>query len=91
MTVREQVLVSPEEREAFRRRAEVEGVSLSAWLRAAGRERLAEAEEGDRLDSQETLRAFFDACDEREHGREPDWEEHLDVIRKAQRSGEAAS
>ncbi len=35
-----QVLLDEAEREEFRRQAEREGVSLSAWLRRAARERL---------------------------------------------------
>ena len=91
MTVRIQVLLSAEEREAFRRRAAGEGLSLSAWLREAGRDRLEEAKKRSRLDTPDTLREFFRVCDEREEGAEPDWEEHLRVIGTARRSGEADS
>src|SRR5438094_78621 len=40
MSSRVQVILSDEDREAFRLQAEREGVSLSAWLRDAGRRRL---------------------------------------------------
>jgi len=33
------------------------------------------------------LRAFFEACDERETGREPDWAEHREVIEESIRKG----
>jgi hypothetical protein len=69
------VLVDDGEREQFRRQAEREGLSLSAWLRRAGQERL-EARQGRRLSSLRDLKAFFRAADARETGREPDWEEH---------------
>lgn len=91
MTVRIQVLLGADEREAFRRRASAEGLSLSAWLREAGRERLVEAEKRERLDTPAALREFFLVCDGREEGAEPDWEEHLRVIRASRRSGEADS
>jgi hypothetical protein len=84
---RVQVLVSEQEKEAFREMAEREGVSLSAWLRKAGLERLAESEQRDRLDSPEKLRAFFAACDERESGAEPDWDDHKRMIEASKRSG----
>lgn len=32
------------------------------------------------MDTVEELRAFFSACDCREEGREPDWQDHLAVI-----------
>jgi hypothetical protein len=41
-----------------------------------------------RLDNQK-LKAFFMACDAREHGREPDWKEHLAVIEQSKRAGMA--
>jgi len=37
---RVQVLLEKQEREQFRREAEREGLSLSAWLRRAGQDRL---------------------------------------------------
>lgn len=40
--------------------------------------------------SGQELEAFFARCDERERGREPEWEQHLEVInrfREGERSG----
>lgn len=82
---RVQVLVPEEEREAFRREARKEGRSLSAWLREAGRARLASTKT--KHMSLEELNAFFAASDVREQGREPDWEDHLKVIEASIRSG----
>ena len=31
------------------------------------------------METVEELRAFFSACDRREEGREPDWQDHLAV------------
>lgn len=86
MTSRIHIVVDEEDKERFRRQAEREGKSLSAWLREAARARLAECRPAD-LDTPERLRAFFDACDDRESAPEPDWEEHLRVIERSARSG----
>lgn len=80
------ILIDDAEHERFRRQAAREGKSLAAWLRDAAREKLAAAEDGMRMDTVEELRAFFAACDARERGREPDWEEHRRVIEESIRS-----
>lgn len=86
MSDRLQVVVSPEERESFRRQAKREGLSVSAWLRRLGR---AQVEEHDRpgLRTAEDLRAFFHSIRERRTGREPDWEEHKAAIEKSRVEG----
>lgn len=78
------------ERERFRRQAEIEGQSLSAWLRDAGRERL-EARRQRRPATRQSLRALFKACDAREKGREPDWEQHLAVMKLSRARGTSGS
>jgi hypothetical protein len=90
MAVRVQVILDAAEREEFRRRANAEGLSLSAWLRQAGRERL-QAEAGRRLASVEDLREFFARQAERELGREPGWDEHEHIIEQSRRSGAATT
>lgn len=85
-SVRIQVVVDPEERARFRAQAEQEGRSLSEWLREAGRQRLADSARP-RLATSDDLRSFFERCDRHEAGREPDWEEHLAVIRRSRASG----
>jgi hypothetical protein len=87
--VRVQVLMSAEERERFRRMAREEGLSLSAWLRRAGLERLEAAGTRRRLDEPARLDAFFRECDAREPGTEPDWENHLRVMRGSRRAGQS--
>ena len=84
------MILGDEEREIFRRRATAEGVSLSAWLREAGRRRLAE-EAPSSLDSVDELRRFFAALPDTEGGREPDWEQHLAVIQASRSEGSGAS
>lgn len=89
---RVQVVMSEEERDRFRGQARREGLSLSAWLRTAGQERLAKAFERPRMQTREALDAFFQQCDEREKsGSEPDWEEHLKVIASSRRSADSGS
>jgi hypothetical protein len=80
MSERIHIVLDPVEKERFRRLAEREGKSLSEWLRDVARARADAESERERLDTSEQLHRFFAACDEREHGREPDWEEHLKVI-----------
>jgi len=87
MATRVQVILDEEDRERFRRYAKKEGLSLSAWLRKAGRERVAaqKAKQGPR--TAEELKEFFEQCDSREKGREPDWAEHRKVIETSVRKG----
>lgn len=86
MAVRIHVVIDEREREAFRAQAAAEGKSLSEWLREAGRDRLA-AVRAPRIRTVEHLDAFFAASDEREHGREPDWDEHLATIERSRTDG----
>ena len=86
LSTRIHIVVDEAEKERFRRRAERRGLSLSAWLREAARARL-ERETPNALDTVEELDAFFRACDERETGREPEWEEHRRTLERSVRSG----
>ena len=89
MKARVQVLLTEEERERFRSRAAAEGLSLSAWLREAGMERMERGEAGQQIGSAEELDAFFTECDRRAAGKgaEPSWEEHREVIRGSRGGG----
>ena len=76
-----QLIIPEEERDRFVRQARGEGLTLSAWLRAAARERLANRERADRLTSPAGLEAYFLECDALEGPeRELDWDEHLGVV-----------
>lgn len=86
MVKRIHIVVDEGEGEAFRARAAAEGRSLSAWLREAARDRL-HGGAPDALRTPGQLADFFAECDVREQGREPEWEEHLDVIRTSRREG----
>lgn len=77
------------EREAFREAAAREGLSLSDWLRRAARNRLSSVAPP-KLDSAQRLRAFFEECDERERGTEPDWSEHQKVIEGSRARGRSS-
>ena len=89
--VRVQVLVEATEREAFRQVAEQEGKSLSGWLRESALDRLEAAKAAAKMTSAADLRKFFKACDLREKGREPDWEEHLMVIEESRKTGRSGT
>lgn len=84
-TTRVQVLLSPEEKALLQRQASRAGTSLSGWLREAGLERVAAARARERFESAAELRALF--AEDEERGREPDWEQHLEVIGRSRRSG----
>lgn len=86
--VRIQVLLSPEEKEAFKRAAARSGLSLSAWLRQVGLAQLEASRERGRFRSAEDLTGFFRTC-AGHHGstREPDWSEHLETIRRSRSEG----
>jgi CRISPR/Cas system CSM-associated protein Csm2 small subunit len=85
--VRVQVLIKEQEREAFRQVAEQEGKSLSGWLRESALDRLEATKASAKMTSAADLRKFFKACDRRENGREPDWEEHLKTIEESRKTG----
>jgi hypothetical protein len=91
MAIRVQVILPEPDWELFRRQAAREGLSLSAWFREAARERLKKSHTGPSIQSVEDLRAFFEACDERELGQEPDWDEHLEVISRSKRTGDSGT
>jgi hypothetical protein len=89
MAERIHIVMGRAEKERYRRVAAREGKSLSEWLREAAQEKLAAVERGEELETPEALDAFFEACDARETGREPDWELHREVIERSKR-GEAS-
>jgi hypothetical protein len=86
MSSRVQVILNNEEKARLQREARRQGMSLSAFLRQAALERLADGEEQG-LTSRADLRRFFQACDARESGQEPDWDEHLQVIARSRGRG----
>ena len=88
---RVRLLMPDEEHARFTHQARAEGMSLSAWLRAAASERLARRPPPARFESRADIDRFFAECDAREGpGVEPDWEQHLAVIGESRRRGAAA-
>ena len=91
MSKRIQVVVDNQEAERFRRQAAAEGLSLSAWLRRLGRERLDTTAKKGGIDSVQDLREFWKICDSARSGCEPDWDEHLAVMRRSRRQGNSGT
>ena len=85
---RVQIVIPDEDRDRFVHQARTEGMTLSAWLRAAARARLEERQQVRRFESPEDVREFFKACEAVEGPEaEPDWSEHLRVINESRASG----
>ena len=89
---RVQLLMSDEDRTRFVYQAHQEGMSLSAWLRAAARERLERQSQVRPFESVTEVETFFARCDKLEPaGTEPDWDQHLAVIHEARKRGAAST
>ena len=89
---RVQLVMSDEDRERFVDQARREGMSLSAWLRAAGRERLATRQSVEQFQSPEDVEAFFRLCAALDGPEsEPDWNEHLQTISESRGRGVAGT
>ena len=85
---RVQLVMADEDRERFVEQARREGMSLSAWLRAAARERLAKLESVKLFETPEDVEEFFRSCASVEGPEtEPDWDEHLEVISESRGKG----
>ena len=81
---RVQLVIPDEDRAKFVQQAKKEGLSLSAWLRTAAREKLEKQQDRRPFESVEELEDFYKRIDARHEaeglGPEPDWEEHKRVI-----------
>lgn len=85
---RVQLVIPDEDRDRFVHQARSEGLTLSAWLRTAARDRLEDQQRSEPFHSLADLEAFFDECDSLEGSApEPDWEEHLAVINRSRQRG----
>ena len=86
---RVQLVIADDEQAQFLRQAQLEGLSLSAWLLAAARERIERMRPRRRFLNPVDLAAFFAACDAAESTTEiePDWEAHKQAIAKSQQGG----
>lgn len=79
---RVQLVMADDERDRFVHQARREGMSLSAWLRAAAGERLAMRQKVKQFESPEDIEEFFRSC-----AIEPDWSEHLSVMSESRARG----
>ena len=87
---RVQLVIPDDDRERFVDQARREGMSLSAWLRAAARERLETRQSVRLFESPEDVEEFFRSCAALESPEtEPDWSEHLRVISESRGRGVA--
>ena len=87
---RVQLVIPDQDRDRFVHQAKAEGMSFSAWLRAAAQDRLEAGQRSDEFNSPEEVESFFRACDSHNGpGVEPDWSEHLAVINESRRRGGA--
>lgn len=85
---RVQLIIPDEDRDRFIHQARLEGMSFSAWLRAAALRRLKENQMSKALRTPEDIQAFFRTCDCLDGPeREPDWDEHLKTINVSRGSG----
>ena len=87
---RVQLVIPDDDRDSYVRQARLEGVSLSAWLRAAARERLERRQRVRQFESPEDVEEFFRSCAALEGPEtEPDWSEHLRVMSESRGRGAA--
>ena len=87
MNVRLQVILKEDEAARFKSQAIKESKSLSAWLRDAGTKMLDLENRQSSLTHPDSLEKFFQECDKREQGVEPDWEDHKRLIVEGFQSG----
>lgn len=81
---RVQLVIPDEDRDRFIYQARQEGMTLSAWLRAAAHHRLRHKQKENPFEETADLKRFFEECDALEGpSREPDWEEYLAVINES--------
>lgn len=73
---RVQLVMPDADRAEFLAQARREGMSFSAWMRAAARQRVEEKRKTHTYPTEEELERFFAECDaESGPGPEPDWED----------------
>ncbi|MYB07710.1 MAG: hypothetical protein F4Y24_15315 [Gemmatimonadetes bacterium] len=82
------LIVSEPDRRRYAAAARREGLSLSAWLRAAAADRLDRRAGTHPFRTEEDVwQSFADRDAEMGYGVEPDWERHVAGIRASQRRG----
>ena len=89
---RVQLVMADDDRDRFVHQARQEGMSLSAWLRAAARERLAKRQSVTLFQSPEDVEEFFRSRAALEGPEtEPDWDEHVRVMSDSRGRGVAST
>ena len=85
---RVQLVMPDADREQFVEQARREGMSFSAWMRAAARERLEASRRVKLFESPEDVKEFFRSCAALDGPEmEPDWSEHLRVMNESRAAG----
>ncbi len=85
---RVQLVMPDEDRDRYVEQAQREGMSFSAWLRGAARERLEARQSATRFESSAQVREFFKTLEQLDGPEtEPDWSEHLQVMSEAKSRG----
>ena len=85
---RVQLVMPDADRDRFVDQARREGMSLSAWMRAAARERLEARQHVQLFESPEDVKEFFRSCASLDGPEtEPDWSEHLRVMNESRAAG----
>ena len=85
---RVQLVMPDADRDRFVDQARREGMSLSAWMRAAAQERLEARQRVELFKSPEDVREFFRSCATLDGPEtEPDWSEHLRVMSESRAAG----
>ena len=89
---RVQLVMADDDRDRFVHQARREGMSLSAWLRAAAHERLERRQSVSLFQSPSDVEEFFRSCAALEGPEtEPDWDDHLRVMSESRRRGVAST
>ena len=85
---RVQLVMPDADRDRFVDQARREGMSLSAWLREAARERLKARQQLKLFQSPQDVMEFFRSCADLDGPEmEPDWDEHLRVLNESRAKG----
>lgn len=89
---RVQLVMPDADRDRFVAQARREGMSLSAWIRTAARERLETRQRVKLFESPDDVKEFFRRCALLDGPEtEPDWSEHLQVMNESRGMGATAT
>ena len=87
---RVQLIIPDDDWSRFVHQALMEGMTYSAWLREAAREKLEDRQKGKRFATSKEVQEFFQACVSMGGPDvEPDWSEHVRIIEQSRAGGRA--